>query len=85
MAVGDRGNPLGEGLACGRKWITLDQCQYLQGYKWVITDAYSVVDANTQFSSVTQSCLPLCNSKDCSTPGFLVHHQLAEFTQTHVH
>ena len=39
----------------------------------------------TQFSSVTQSCLPLCNSKDCSTPGFLVHHQLAEFTQTHVH
>ena len=59
MAVGDRGNPLGEGLACGRKWITLDQCQYLQGYKWVITDAYSVVDANTQFSSVAQSCLTL--------------------------
>ena len=59
MAVGDRGNPLGEGLACGRKWITLDQCQYLQGYKWVITDAYSVVDTNTQFSSVAQSCLTL--------------------------
>ena len=57
--MGDRRNPLGEGLACGRKCITLDQCQYLQGYKWVITDAYSVVDANTQFSSVAQSCLTL--------------------------
>ena len=58
-AVGNRGNPLGEGLACGQKWITLDQCQYLQGYKRVITDAYSVVDANTQFSSVAQSYLTL--------------------------
>ena len=26
-----------------------------------------------------------CNSMDCSTPGFPVHHQLPEFTQTHVH
>ena len=38
-----------------------------------------------QFSSVTQSCLTLCNPMDCSTPGFPVHHQLPEFTQTHVH
>ena len=38
-----------------------------------------------QFSSVTQSCLTLCNPTDCSTPGFPVHHQLLEFTQTHVH
>ena len=37
-----------------------------------------------QFSSVTQSCLILCNPIDCSTPGFPVHHQLPEFTQTHV-
>ena len=29
-----------------------------------------------QFSSVTQSCLTLCNPMDCSTPGFPVHHQL---------
>ena len=58
-AVGNRGNPLGEGLACGQKWITLDQCQDLQGYKRVITDAYSVVDTKTKFSSVAQSCLTL--------------------------
>ena len=38
-----------------------------------------------QFSSVTQLCLTLCNPMDCSTPGFPVHHQLLEFTQTHVH
>ena len=38
-----------------------------------------------QFSSVTQSCLTLCNPMDCSTPGFPVHHQRLEFTQTHVH
>ena len=38
-----------------------------------------------QFSSVTQSCPTLCDSMDCSTPGLPVHHQLPEFTQTHVH
>ena len=38
-----------------------------------------------QFSSVTQSCLTLCEPMDCSTPGLPVHHQLPEFTQTHVH
>ena len=37
------------------------------------------------FSSVTQLCLTLCNPMDCSTPGFLVHHQLSKPTQTHVH
>ena len=34
---------------------------------------------------ITQSCLILCNPMDCSTPGFPVHHQLLELTQTHVH
>ena len=38
-----------------------------------------------QFSSVTQSCPTLFDPMDCSTPGLLVHHQLPEFTQTHVH
>ena len=35
------------------------------------------------FNSVTQLCLTFCNSMDCSTPGFPVHHQLSEPTQTH--
>ena len=38
-----------------------------------------------QFSSVSQSCLTLWNSTDCSTPGFPVHHHLLEIAQTHVH
>ena len=38
-----------------------------------------------QFSSVTQSCLTLCNPVDCSTPGFPVLHHFLEFVQTHVH
>ena len=38
-----------------------------------------------QFSSVAQLCLTLCKPMNCSTPGFPVHHQLPEFTQTHVH
>ena len=38
-----------------------------------------------QFSSVTQSCLTLWDPMDCSTSGFLVHRQLPDLTQTHVH
>ena len=45
-------------------------------YKW---------NGVVQFSSVTQSCPTLCDPMDCSTLGLLVHHQLLEFTQTHVH
>ena len=40
---------------------------------------------SVQFSSDTQSCPTLCNPMNCSTPGLPVHHQLPEFTQTHVH
>ena len=36
-------------------------------------------------SSVSQSCPGLCDPMDCSMPGFPVHHQLSETTQTHVH
>ena len=38
-----------------------------------------------QFSSVAQLYPTLCNPMNCSTPGLPVHHQLPEFTQTHVH
>ena len=40
---------------------------------------------SVQFSSVTHSCPTLCEPMNHSTPGLLVHHQLPEFTQTHVH
>ena len=36
-------------------------------------------------SEVAQLCLTLCNPMDCIMPGLPLHHQLLEFTQTHVH
>ena len=41
--------------------------------------------SSVQFSSVTQSCPTLCDPMNCSTPGLPIHHQLREFTQTHIH
>ena len=40
---------------------------------------------SAKFSLVTPSCLTLCDPMNRSTPGLPVHHQLPEFTQTHVH
>ena len=40
---------------------------------------------SSQFSSVAQSCPTICDPMNCSMPGLPVHHQLPEFTQTHVH
>ena len=40
---------------------------------------------SVQFSSVAQSCPTSCNPMNRSTLGLPIHHQLPEFTQTHVH
>ena len=40
---------------------------------------------SVQFSSVSESCPTLCDPMNRSMPGLPVHHQLPEFTQTHVH
>ena len=53
---------------------------------WVASRAsLNLVTASQSVSSVAQSCLTLCDPMDCSTPGLPVHHELPEFTQTHVH
>ena len=54
------------------------------GFMWVsvISSTYAT---SVQFSSVAQSCLTLCDPMNRSMPGLPVHHQLPEFTQTHVH
>ena len=58
---------------------------------WNIIDIKKLYTFNVEnlmnFSSVqfSLSHVQLCNAMDCSTPGLLVHHQLLEFTQTHVH
>ena len=46
---------------------------------------YSLYWWASQFSSVAQLCLTLCDPMNHSTPGLPVHHQLPEFTQTHIH
>ena len=45
-----------------------------------VKDKVSISSA--QFTSVTQSCLTLCDPMNHSTPDLPVHHQLPEFTQT---
>ena len=47
-------------------------------------EIYQKVFPQIQFSSVTQLWLTLCNPMNRNTPGLRVHHQLPEFTQTHV-
>ena len=45
----------------------------------------NLVAYNDKFSSVSQSCPTLCDPMSRSMPGLPIHHQLPEFTQTHVH
>ena len=58
-------------------WTPVEHGQSSHGFPFLLFPS-------VQFSSVTQLCLTLCNPMDCSTPGLPVHHQLPEFTQTHV-
>ena len=50
-----------------------------------LASIYSELLSSVQFSSVVQLCMILCDPMDYSLPGFPVHHQLPELTQTHVH
>ena len=62
------------------------QCKCQLMYEWINKIWYiHAIEYSIQFSSVTQSCPTLCNPMNHSTPGFPVHHQLPESTQTSVH
>ena len=52
-------------------------------HRWM--DKQTTTSTQWIFSSVAQSCPTLCDPMNRSTPGLPVHHQLPEFTQTHVH
>ena len=58
-------------------------CSSLYKTRFVTSSLFAL--KHHQFSSVSQSCPTLCDSMNCSMPGLPVHHQLPEFTQTHVH
>ena len=62
-----------QGLYLSWRWISLN---FFPG---------KATTCSVQFSSVAQSCPTLCDPMNHSTPGLPVHHQLLEFTQTHVH
>ena len=57
----------------------------LENKRNILSLTFTAGQERDQFSSVTQSCLTLCDPMDCSTPGFPVLHQLPEPAQTHVH
>ena len=87
--------PLSMGILQTRKleWVAMPSSRgSSQTRDWTLVSCiaggfcfYHLSHQGIQFSSVTQSCLTLCDPVDCSTPGFPVHHQLQEFAQIHVH
>jgi len=84
---------------CVSFWLTFETVSHITfcplhtfpatcpGARHGVTDEYKQwsVLLSVQFNSVAQSCPTLWDPINCSTPGLPVHHQLLEFTQTHVH
>ena len=71
-------------------WVILHWIQYIVTIAistWIESffTFYCSLCSKVYFSSVAQSCPTLCNPMDGRMPGLPVHHQLLEFTQTHVH
>ena len=68
-------------------YTSLHSTNTVRGFPFIhtLSSIYCLLTFSVQFSSVAQSCLTLCDPMNCSTPGLPVHHQLREFTQTHVH
>ena len=62
-----------------------DEFPYLYSRMFVWANLKELSRSFSQFSSVAQSCPTLCDPMNHSAPGLPVHHQLPEFTQTHVH
>ena len=75
--------PGGEGFASLPSFCSTSLTEWLGFAHWMVR--LCLLNGSVQFSSVTQSCLTLCNPMNRSTPGLPVHHQFPEFTQTHVH
>ena len=63
-----------------------EKCYCQELVKICIVKRIVILKTNSaQFSSVAQSCPTPCDPMNRSTPSLPVHHQLPEFTQTHVH
>ena len=72
-------------MRMGRRQVKPEVKKAISSFSW---DSWTIklnILQSVQFKSVTQSCPTLCDPMNHSTPGLPVHHQLPEFTQTHVH
>ena len=68
-----------------RVWIKGNPFTLLVGMQTSTATGENSVEIPSDSSVQSLSCVQLCDPMDCSTPGLPVHHQLLEFTQTHVH
>ena len=83
-AYGDCCHEIKRILLLGRKVMTnLDSI--LKSRDIILPTKVHLVKRKKKENEVTQSCPALSDPMDWSTPGLPVHHQLSEFTQTHVH
>ena len=68
-----------------KKWVKFLLTHYQIRYIISLWKNVQIIYHSVQFSSVAQSCPTLCDPMNCSMPALPVHHQLPEFTQTHIH
>ena len=66
-------------------WLSWSWISFLYSSSVYSCHLFLISSASVQFSSVTQSCLTLCDPMNCSMPGLPVHHHLPEFMHTHIH
>ena len=64
---------------------TLVHCSWYKVAQALWKTVWRFLKSRTTISSVAQLCPTLCDPMNRSTPGLPVHHQLPEFTETHVH
>ena len=65
-------------------WLWVSPKVKVTSRRWLRRSSF-LIHSQGWFSSLAQSCPTLCNPMNRSTPGLPVHHQLPDFTQTHVH
>ena len=70
---------------CWAPWETHTTCITTGNLRYSTMGRVLSMSLSVQLSWVAQSCPTLCDPINLSTPGLPVHHQLPEFTQTHVH
>ena len=74
-----------QATVCGSQRVGHDWATNIHTHTQVFQTWWKLIVLVFHFHSVCKSCPTLHNPMDHRTPGLPVHHQLPEFTQTHVH